>query len=162
MRIKRKATHPLFAAIALLAISALFPGFARAEQAAADQRAPAGHVLSPGKNTTVEHSQRKAIARNARAQARPWSIEDALPENSSAITPRENEPKKPEIGRIPWQSGSVGFETKQQINPTEYPDGQKAPGVNTSTHQPPSYLGFSLSLPTTDKSIVGPLFGHSD
>ena len=108
--------------------------------------APSGHVLSAGKRTKAALH---GTPRDARAQAKPWSIKDALPKNSSAISVRDADQKdKPEFGKIPLQSGTLSLETDPKIKSLEYPDGQRAPGVDTIAHPRPSYLGFSFSVPT--------------
>lgn len=110
------------------------------------KRPQAGHILAPVKPGTA----RSSTAKNARAEApHHWSIKDALPEHSSAISTRDSDTAtKSTFGRIPLQSGTLGFETETKIKSTEYPDGQRMPGVDTNAHTPPSYLGFSFSMPT--------------
>jgi hypothetical protein len=154
---------PHFAGIALgsLAVIAVATTAALAEPAPRPgsttgvgdaKRTPSASVTTPADKQSREKSQ--AAARKAKAEASRWSIKDALPEHSSAISslsadPRANAP----IGRLPVQSGWLGVETETKIKSTEYPDGQRAPGVDTNARQPPSYLGLSLSLPTGDKSM---------
>jgi hypothetical protein len=126
----------------------------------AKQRSQSVRVPAPAKPTAA---RRNALSKHARAaQAHQWSIKDALPENSRAIDPRDTEqPSKPTIGRIPWRSGTLGFETETKIKSTETPDGHRLPGVDTNPHAPPSYLGFSLSMPTSDK-LLWPFSGKAD
>lgn len=100
----------------------------------------------------------------AAEQTKPWSLDDALPDNSPAaqvrrakttpaIKPAKLEPAKPELGRVPLRSGqgTFGLETETKMKSTEFPDGRPAPGVETTQHRPPSYFGLSISVPTTDK-----------
>jgi len=100
----------------------------------------------------------------ATTQTKPWSLDDALPDNSpaaqarraktvTAIKPAKLEPAKPELGRVPLRSGSgtFGVETETKVKSTEFPDGRPAPGVETTPRRPPSYFGLSISVPTTDK-----------
>jgi hypothetical protein len=105
-------------------------------------------------------TQRPAISPRlpARAtQGRPWSIEDALPEKSSALnSSAAPPPPQTELGRIPWQNGTLGVETKSQVNPYELPDGRRIPGTETTTQNKPSYLGLSLSVPSHDKLFSVP------
>jgi hypothetical protein len=127
---------------------------------AANKQLQAGHAVAPTQAKPAR-PQRAATAPSD-PQENQWSIKDALPSNSSALSSGDTESKtKTAIGRIPWRSGTVGFETESKIKPTEYPDGQKVPGYETGGRQPPSYLGFSLSVPTSDKSML-PLFSHPD
>jgi hypothetical protein len=131
--------------------AAIVPGWAepakRASAAVAVEPSPSGHVLSAGKRPKA--AQRGAT-RNARAKDEPWSIKDALPNKSRAVSaPDEADQKdKPAFGKIPLQSGTLSLETDPKINPLVYPDGQHAPGVDSTPHMPPSYLGFSFSVPT--------------
>jgi hypothetical protein len=110
-------------------------------------------------------------AASARApQTKPWSIEDALPDNSPAVRERMKEtppPAKPALGRVPLQNspGTFGLETETKVKSTEFPDGRRAPGAETTTQRPPSYFGLSISVPTTDKSIIPAIpapFGKSE
>jgi hypothetical protein len=114
----------------------------------------------------------------AAAQTKPWSLDDALPDNSPAaqasraktapaIQPTRLEPAKPELGRVPLRSGpgTFGLETETKVKSTEFPDGRRVPGVETTQHRPPSYFGLSISVPTNDKSIIpsiAPPFGRND
>ena len=91
--------------------------------------------------------------------SRPWSIEDALPNNSPAVRLRKPEgTTKPttELGRVPLQTraGSFGFAEETKIKPLAFPDGRPVPGAETHvvrTRKPSSFVGFSLSVPTTEK-----------
>ena len=103
------------------------------------------------------------------SSSKPWSLEDALPDNSPAARDRlkETPAAKPQLGRVPLQNGpgTFGFETETKVKSTELPDGRKTPGVDTTPHRPPSYLGLSISVPTSDKSIIpsiGSPFGKSE
>jgi hypothetical protein len=128
---------------------------------AASKQPQARRIIAPArpKPASARHS---ATAANAGDQTHQWSIKDALPDRSSALGSADADPKtKTAIGRIPWRSGSLGFETESKIKPTEYPGGQKVPGYDTNGRQPPSYLGFSLSVPTSGKSMW-PLFSSPD
>jgi hypothetical protein len=103
-------------------------------------------------------------------QSKPWSIEDALPDNSPAAGQRVREtpaPAKPGLGRMPLQNGAgtFGLETETKVKSTEFPDGRRAPGAETTTQRPPSYFGLSISVPTNDKSIIPSIpapFGKSE
>ncbi len=110
-----------------------------------------GKPAQPASRTTSN-------ARPADKAARPWSLQDALPNNSSALRASKSEvaPKPgPGLGRVPLQSGagSFGFETETKVDPNKLPDGQPVPGPESTSKQSPSYLGLSLSVPT-DKLLV--------
>jgi hypothetical protein len=92
---------------------------------------------------------------NSGSKGRPWSIEDALPDHSSAM--RANKPEVtadegPGLGRLPLQSGpgSFGFEAETKMKPDKLPDGRPIPGL-TPTTEAPSYFGLSVSVPTSGK-----------
>jgi hypothetical protein len=106
---------------------------------------------------THRNAVRSASSQGRRdTQSKPWSIEDALPSNSPAARASQPAPKQSELGRMPLRSngGSIGIETETKFKPNEFPDGKHTPGLDTSTKNPPQYLGLSLSVPTTDKSII--------
>jgi hypothetical protein len=119
---------------------------------------PADAVARPAKTSVAP--QRSQTSGAAETRGRAWSIEDALPSRSSAVSAPARTPQStPELGRIPLKSGTLGVETKSQINPYELPEGRRIPGLEATTHNPPSYLGFSLSVPTSDKSFAAPVAG---
>jgi hypothetical protein len=155
----RRAGAIAIVAIGTLALLAL--------PAASEPSTSAAKVTSDTARAPAKAAAKKRQARpagNVPAQAEPeqWSIKDALPKNSRALAPNDDPKAKTPIGRLPWQSGSVGFETDTKIKSTEFPDGNRLPGADSSGKQPPSYLGLSLSLPTNDKSLLPPLFGGTD
>jgi hypothetical protein len=117
----------------------------------------------PSKSSSSKSSPSKS------SPNKPWSLEDALPDNSPAARDRlkETPVAKPQLGRVPFQNGqgTIGFETETKVKSTEHPDGRKTPGADTTPHRPPSYLGLSISVPTNDKSIIpsiGSPFGKSE
>jgi len=165
----------LGAAAAVLALVVACFGAGHAEQPG--ERA-ATHVppRPPGSIPHTSASPRPAV-REAQPQpvpsrslsSKPWSLEDALPDNSPAARDRLKEipAAKPQLGRVPLQNGqgTIGFETETKVKSTELPDGRKTPGADTTPHRPPSYLGLSISVPTHDKSIIpsiGSPFGKSE
>jgi hypothetical protein len=163
------------AALALL-LTACDPGFSQPSDAreraaaqgqdAARSRPPAAVPL-PG---AVPGAAMRAGEAQSKSQSKPWSLEDALPDNSPAVRERLKEtpaPAKPGLGRVPLQNspGTFGLETETKMKSTEFPDGRRAPGAETTQQRPPSYFGLSISVPTTDKSIIPaipPPFGKSD
>jgi hypothetical protein len=173
------------AAALALVLMASGPGFsqpsetreraARQGQGTAQPRPPAAvpgaaasaHASARAPQTKTESIKPESIKPES---TKPWSIEDALPDNSPAARERIKEtpaPAKPALGRVPLQNspGTFGLETETKMKSTEFPDGRRAPGVETTTHRPPSYFGLSISVPTNDKSIIPPIpapFGKSD
>ena len=88
---------------------------------------------------------------------RPWSLEDALPDHSSAMRANKADAatdEGPGLGRLPLQSGtgsgSFGFEAETKMKPDKLPDGRPIPGL-TPTTEAPSYFGLSVSVPTSGK-----------
>jgi len=156
---RRKAMRPIAMAVGVLMIAAA-PSWAEQTGSKTDatrSTSQAGHILAPARAKPEQAKRSVGTGQQARTQAQPWSIKEALPENSKALAVDPEPKTKPAIGRVPWRSGSVGFETESKIKSTEYPDGQKVPGYETTARHPPSYLGFSLSVPTSGKSMW-PLF----
>jgi hypothetical protein len=112
------------------------------------------------KNVTAERPPESASE-----QAKPWSLDDALPSNSPAAQSQKPKPapaakrtsksdaEKPGLGRLPLSSGpaSFGIETETKVKTTAFPDGRPAPGVESTQPRPPSYFGLSISVPTTEK-----------
>ena len=94
-------------------------------------------------------------------RGRPWSLQDALPDRSSALG--GNKPDVaiapgPGLGRVPLQSGagSFGLETETRVKPDLLPDGHPIPGLQSTARERPSYFGLSLSVPTSGKTIFPP------
>jgi hypothetical protein len=150
MSMKGGLLRPSFCAVAgaLLVISA-------AHGASAEPSADVGHTMKLQQPVTVVSPA--PDARHTRKDVRPWSLEDALPKQSSAL--RDSKPEKaagPGIGRLPIQSGtgSIGFETETMVKPNELPDGRPVSNLEETARQKPSYLGFSLSVPTDNKTII--------
>jgi hypothetical protein len=91
------------------------------------------------------------------APAKPWTLQDALPNNSAATRSYEP-PAAPAIGRVPLQSGAgtFGVQTETQVKAHQTPDGRTIPGLEANANRPQSYLGLSLSVPSTDKTMSIP------
>jgi hypothetical protein len=127
------------------------------------QQSDRGERTAPRAQANPQTSSATA-AQTKPSSLKPWSLDDALPDNSPAaqarraktapvVKPTKLEPAKPELGRVPLRSGpgTFGLETETKVKSTEFPDGRPAPGVETTQHRPPSYFGLSISVPTTDK-----------
>jgi hypothetical protein len=170
-------TLPLLGAAAgALALVIASPGIGRAEQPGSDRAATHAPLRPPASIPHTTASGRPPV-RDAQPKPspskslsnKPWSLEDALPDNSPAARDRlkETPAAKPQLGRLPLQNepGTIGFETETKVKSTELPDGRKTPGADTTPHRPPTYLGLSISVPTSNKSIVpsiGSPFGKSE
>jgi hypothetical protein len=138
-----------------------------AAHAPARPPAPVPHTTASGRAAVREAQPKPSPSKSL--SSKPWSLEDALPDNSPAARDRlkETPVAKPQLGRVPLQNGqgTIGFETETKVKSTELPDGRKTPGADTTPHRPPSYLGLSISVPTHDKSIIpsiGSPFGKSE
>jgi hypothetical protein len=120
------------------------------------QGVTAGAVKKPAKPI-----QRSAASQNSRAtpaQSREWTLDDALPERS--VIMRQYEPvRAPDVGRVPLRSGpgSFGLTTDTQVNPNRLPDGRPIPSLESNAQRSSSYVGMSLSVPTSDKAMNIPL-----
>ena len=117
-----------------------------------DAKKPVANALSqPGRRPTT-------------APGKPWSIEDALPKNSSAVRQPAAESSAGGLGRIRAGQGTFGVETESKFKANELPDGRPVPAPSQNAQQPSQYLGLSLSLPTLDKSIIplAPFWGRSE
>ena len=78
------------------------------------------------------------------------------------VTPRDPLPP-PTLGRIPFETGSLGVATNKSYSTTVFSDGRVTPGFENVQTKDPTYFGFSLSVPTTNKSIFPlPLLSRPD
>jgi hypothetical protein len=162
-----KTWHFASALIGALMLAVALPAPASAEQydasartAQSDQSAasrtpkPAKPVVRPGAQQNA-----KTSAKTPEAQGRPWTLQDAMPENSASMRQYDTRPASPPIGRVPLQSGpgTLGFETKTQVNPNQTPDGATIRGQEATAARSSTYVGMSLSVPTTDKAMNFPV-----
>lgn len=149
MTIRNQAVPWLAGAILLTAMAAGAPsvsGQPIANSPPTTQTTPApSPPAKPAAKTLRSAVQQNAGARST--QARPWSIEDALPAHSSAVS---NSPTNDKAGRVPWASGTLGLEIESQVNPYQTPEARRLRSLEVDTGGRPSYLGFSLSVPTSD------------
>ena len=142
----RLATAALVAAIA--AAGCFGPGSAEASDNPT-RAVPGTHAHASVKPAAKAQRVPRTASRNA--QTRPWSIEDALPARSSALGGPAPAPTTSNLGRIPLKSATLGLETESKVNPYASPEGRHLPGLETEAHGRPSFLGLSLSVPTSDK-----------
>jgi len=151
----------------MLAVALPAPGLAQqsdpsARAAKSDQGVPARPASKPAKPAVARTSattNTKTGAKPSETQGRPWTLQDAMPEHSAAMRQYDTRPSSPGMGRLPLQSGpgSVGFETKTQVNPNQTPDGATIRGQDATAARSSSYVGMSLSVPTSDKAMNFPL-----
>jgi hypothetical protein len=115
---------------------------------------PAKPVVRPGAEQNA-----KTNAKTPEAQGRQWTLQDALPDQSASMRQYDTRPPSPGMGRVPLQSGpgTLGFETKTQVNPNQTPDGATIRGQDATAARSSSYVGMSLSVPTTDKAMNFPM-----
>jgi hypothetical protein len=79
-----------------------------------------------------------------------WSLEDALPTRRTDASVKREIPTitSPQLGRIPLESGSFGFETETKVKSNELSDGRRVPGLETVKRDPPSYFANSAAVGT--------------
>lgn len=160
MTSKHRIMH-LAAALGVMAFAGAVPVTGSAQQldkparaAKSDQGAAASR---PG-TKPIERTKRSQNSRATETQAQQWTLQDAMPDHSAAM--RYYAPETTgEFGRVPLQSGpgSFGFTTDNKIKANQLPDGRTVPSLETSSRQSPSYVGLSLSVPTSDKSLHIPV-----
>lgn len=109
-----------------------------APQAAAQhpQKPKAKSQATATKRTPNPPAQRTpaALARTAQPQVKP-------------VDPR------PQLGRVPFENGSLGLSTDKSYRTTVFSDGRVTPGFENVQTKDPAYVGFSLSVPTEKNSI---------
>jgi len=121
---------------------------------------PSVQAAKPNQGNTSRPARKptKPVARAAAqtAAAKEWTIENALPDHSPSLR-QYDLPAQPKIGRVPLESGSVGFETETKTNAYRTPDGRTIPGLEAAENRPSSYVGLSVSMPTSDKMMNLPV-----
>jgi hypothetical protein len=153
-----------FIGATILVVALAAPGSAQqpdpsARTAKPDQGATVRSAAKPAKPVAAQ-TAKTSVKTNAKvpaAQGRPWTLEDAMPDHSASMRQYDPRPASPGIGRVPLQSGTVGFETKTQVNPNQTPDGATIRGQEATAARSSSYLGMSLSVPTDNKAMSFPL-----
>ena len=157
-----------FIGATMMAIALVAPGSAQQSEPSArttkpDQGAtvrPASKPANPvaaQSNKTTGKTTTKTNTKTPAAQGRPWTLEDAMPDHSASMRQYDTRPASPGMGRVPLQSGTVGFETKTQVNPNQTPDGATIRGQDATAARSSSYLGMSLSVPTDNKAMNFPM-----
>ena len=127
--------------VALVALMALSPALAAADQFDQSQRSAAAAQPAPQSSKPAQRAGTK--------QATPWTIQDALPDRSVALRP-DPPSTEPGLGRVPLRSGqgSFGFETETHVktSPTTV-----IPSLQANESRIRPFMGLSLSVPTSDK-----------
>src|SRR5262249_42200643 len=62
-------------------------------------------------------------------------------------------PAQQQLGRVPFENGSLGLSTDKSYRTTVFSDGRVTPGFENVQTKDPAYVGFSLSVPTEKNSI---------
>jgi hypothetical protein len=157
-----KTWHLASAAIGatLLAVALPAPGSAQqSDPATRTVKSAQGGAIRPTP-TPAKPAVRPRAAQAAKTQPaqRQWTLQDALPDHSASVR-QYNPPPSPGVGRVPLQSGpgTLGFETKTQLNPNQTPDGATIRGQDATAARSSSYVGMSLSVPTSGKTMNFPM-----
>jgi hypothetical protein len=98
----------------------------------------------------------KSAQRKTETPAGQWTLQDALPDHSAAM--RYYAPESATgagLGRVPLRSGpgTFGLATETKTRGDLLPDGRPIPSLSSSSRQPPSFVGLSLSVPTSNKAL---------
>ncbi len=154
IRLKRQAPALTIAAAFLLGV---LPTEAQAQ----------GNPAKPAANPAAKRSGTAAAPAQS---ADYWSVNTSLgsqyggtPARSRAVersqTPTISTEMTSEFGRIPVQTGpgSVGFAAGQSASSGRFQDGRSVPGLNPNTQKESSFVGMSLTVPTTSKGLPIPL-----
>ena len=155
MTAKTTTTHIAATALGAAMFGTVLPATGFAQQA--DKPAATAKSEQSAATKAVKPAQRGAATQNSRKTETPgrqWILEDALPDHSATMRQYEP-PASPGIGRVPLQSGpgTVGFETKTRVNPNQTPDGATIRGQDAAAGRTSSYVGMSLTVPTSDKAL---------
>jgi len=154
-------------------MGALMLAIALPAPAPAQQSDPSARMVKPDQSATARPAPKsakpvvrpgaeqnaKTKAKTTEAHGRPWTLQDAMPEHSASMRQYDPRPSSPGMGRVPLQSGpgTLGFETKTQVNPNQTPDGATIRGQDATAARSSSYVGMSLSVPTSDKTMNFPV-----
>jgi hypothetical protein len=150
----------------MLAVALPAPGSAQqsdpsARTAKPDQGGTVRPASKPAKPIAAQNTKTavKTNTKTPEAQGRPWTLDDAMPDHSASMRQYDTRPASPGMGRVPLQSGpgTVGFETKTQVNPNQTPDGATIRGQDATAARSSSYVGMSLSVPTDNKAMNFPV-----
>lgn len=161
MPARSKVTLRLIGAGTALMLVAAVPVAGSAQQSDAPARrakSDQGAGVRPASKAAKPRPRADASRNKAGAPGRQWMLQDALPDHSAALRQYET-PASPGIGRVPLRSGpgTFGFETQTQVKAHQTPDGRTIPGLEANANRSQSYLGLSLSVPSSDKNMNIPV-----
>jgi len=120
---------------------------------------PSARTVKPNQVSASRPVRKPAKPAPRKPAEKPWTLENALPDRSSILRQYDTPTPQPKFGRVPLQSGpgTVGFETETKTDAYKTPDGRTIPGLEASADRPNSYVGLSLSVPTSDKTLNFPV-----
>jgi hypothetical protein len=150
-------TH-IAAALAAAVFVAAVPAIGAAQQVA--MPAPAAKANRGAATKALKPAQRTASSTKAETRGRPWMLQDAMPDHSASLRYYAPEnTSEPGLGRVPLRSGAGTFGIATETKTKEYqlPDGRPIPSLDRSSRQTPTYVGLSLSVPTSDKALNFPV-----
>lgn len=153
-----RMTTYIAAALAAAVFIAAVPTIGSAQQQIvkpAPAKADRGAATKP-----VKPAQRNASAPKAEMPGRPWMLQDAMPDHSASLRYyAPDHTSEPGLGRIPLRSGAgtFGIATETKTKADQLPDGRPIPSLDRSSRQTPTYVGLSLSVPTSDKALNFPV-----
>lgn len=94
---------------------------------------------------------RAATPRN-QAATPPRTAGDATPNTASRSAERPIPREETNLGRLSLPQGSVGYESRTQLQAYDLSDGRRVPGSDNLQRNDSSYFGLSLRMPT----VTGP------
>ena len=159
-----------FVASGLLAIIAVAPAYAQSSppdrSLMFSPKSVQQQTVAPQRPAQPSAVQAPATKRTDRKAAQP-AVQQKR--DASRVTPvtaaAKNPPQvnQPTLGRIPFETGTIGLTTNKQYNNTMFSDGRITPGFENVQRKDSSYFGLSLSVPTDRTSIpLPPLFARPD
>jgi len=153
----RTTTH-IAAAFGAAVFAAAAPTVGLAQQFV--KPAPAAKADQGTATKPAKQAQRNASSPRAETPGRPWVLQDAMPDHSASL--RYDAPEntsEPGLGRVPLRSrpGTFGIATETKMKEYQLPDGRPIPSLDRSSRQTPTYVGLSLSVPTSDKTLNCPV-----
>lgn len=126
---------------------------------------PAQAPAKPSRPAKVQASKVHAPKAATRAAA-PQPVtasQDTQPLPRLGPAKEAPQPAPRTLGRIPFETGSIGLSTDRRYSNTAFSDGRVTPGFENIQTKSPSYFGLSLSVPTDKTSIpLPPLFARPD
>jgi hypothetical protein len=116
-----------------------------ARQVIAPQPQAATPAPKPAARTTATAPAKPAPARRAAPTERVINDTTAAQTRSAdRPVPREQQT----LGRVPLQQGTLGYESRTQMQTYDMSDGRRVPGFDNIQRNDSSYFGLSLRMPT--------------